>query len=197
MALLAAAALLGFAIAGQAQNAAASGAPVPDKPSDGVLELSAGPQGPRHPLVRSDPPTTDENGRPLWTGGVWLKLTNTTRGTVTVNDGSPEWFYWFEVLDSAGKLVPTTPRGDQLLAWRSDPNSGPRLASTLHLIPLESAGNAVDLAQLFQIKLGYAYTIQIKRTLDSRTFDDKGQPLPPESRELTYTLYVPGKNADQ
>jgi hypothetical protein len=62
---------------------------------------------------------------------------------------------------------------------------------------LEASTTTVDIASLFRIELGYAYTIRVRRRLDSRTADNAGKPLPPEGRELTYTLYIPGKNADQ
>jgi hypothetical protein len=189
--------LFGGPLAAQAQGTTSPGTQTPDKPSNGALELSAEPGGPRHPLVWIDPAPTDENGRQLWTGRVLLRLTNTTRGIVTVNDGAAEWFYSFEVLDSAGKLVPMTPLGVQVAARRTDTQSGFKPGSTLHLTPLESAVSAVDLALLFRVKVGYAYTIRIRRPLDSGTTDDKGKPLPPEGRELTYTLNIPGKNADQ
>jgi hypothetical protein len=189
--------LLVGACAALGQNRTSSGVPAVDRPSNGVLVLSAEPIESFHRLGRGAPPPL-EDGRQPWEGALTIHLTNITRRTVTLDVYSPQWSFAYEMLDSAGRLVLATPLGGEVAATRTG-----RLmlgflgGSTLHLAPLESADAWVDLAKLFQIKLGYAYTIKIKRVLDAATTDEAGKPLAPDQRELSTTVYIQGKNADR
>jgi hypothetical protein len=79
--------------------------PIPDQPSNRMLELRVKQAfDPEPPLRQNEPPR-----EPVWRGLIDVTLKNISRGTVRIEDGGIT--YQFSVLDSSGLPVPLTEYG--------------------------------------------------------------------------------------
>ncbi len=194
---LAAALLLVGALAAQKLNTSPFELDTPDKPSNGVLLLTAEPVSSSHPKGEAVPLLP--NGRIPWEGALNLRLTNISQGSITLNAFAPAYSFYYEVWDdNTRRRAPGTPLGKQIAgSQRGLLMLGFLGAETLHLAPGESYKGFLDLARLFQIKVGERYTIKIRRTRDSRTTDGSGKPLPTEKRDLSCTIHIPGDGVEK
>ena len=188
--------LLVCLVAAQEVNTAPLGLDDSDKPSNGVLLLSAEAVSSSHP--RGEAPSPLANGRKPWEGALMLKLTNISQTSVTLDVSSPVYSFYCEVWDAeTRRLVLRTPLGERVVVGQRGRVIHGGDLDTLHLAPGESYEGFLDLARLFQVKVGERYTIKIRRTVDSRTTDQSGKPLPKEKRDLTCTVQIVGDGVDK
>ncbi len=158
-----------------------------DRPSNGVLELSAT-QAP-DPQFRPDLFPPDH----IWRGIVAVALKNVSPFTIRLSEGMLT--YEFTVLDSSGKPVPPTEKGKELSSALQAAHSGhPPLfmgnVSTFDLRPGDTRTSTFRLSNLFEIQPGADYTIQVKYSWNMPKFDGAGRTI--TQRELTYTLKAKG-----
>jgi hypothetical protein len=158
-----------------------------DRPSNGVLELSAA-QAP-DPSVRPDlfPPDN------IWHGGVVVSLKNVSPFPIRLSEGMLT--YEFTVLDSSGNPVPLKEKGKELLAAQQAAHSGhPPLfmgnVSSFDLRSGDTRTGSYRLSNTYEIQPGADYTIRVKYSWDMPKSDSAGQPI--TQRELTYTLKAKG-----
>jgi len=188
--------LFGGALAAQKMNTSPFELDDPDRPSNGVLLLSAEAVRSGHPKGEAPPPLP--NGRQPWEGALILKLTNISPRIVTLDVSSPVYSFYYEVWDTDTRLrVNGTPQGERVAALRGGPLIGGGDSDTLHMAPGESYEGFLDLARLFRIKVGEHYAIKIRRTLDSKTTDELGKPLTQERRDLTCTIHILGEGVEK
>jgi len=168
----------------------------PDRPSNGVLRLTAEAVSTSHPKDVGDPPLLP-NGRKLWEGVLMLKVTNISQRMVTLDVDSAQISFYYEVWDVATrKRVLGTPYGERVAGWQRGPLMFTH-PDTLHLAPGEFYEGMLDLAKLFQLKVGGVYTVKIRRTIGARTRDEAGKPLSADNRDLTCTVQVTGDGVEK
>jgi hypothetical protein len=116
------------------------------------------------------------------------------RNTHLVERAWPE-AYGIEVLDSSGNPAALTEYGQKEAASRG-PNTYIGSVFVFDLEPSEERSIRMNLAAIWQIKPGQAYTIKVKRTL--RPVEEMDAARVPLRGELSATLEIPasaGANA--
>ena len=163
-----------------AQN---SSKPAGDRPSNGALELTLAPVIPK--LFVPHPPGTPVRDD-IWRGVIKATLTNISGATVRLVEG-----YWFrsysvEVLDSSGNPAALTEYGERELG---PPPGTLRLssASDRDLGPLETADSEMNLAAVWKIQPGQAYTIKVRRPFKGEDLDGTHKPI---QGDLSATLVI-------
>ena len=127
-----------------------------------------------------------------WRGIMRITVRNVSRGLVDLAEFSPAMEYDFNVLDSSGASVPLTEEGKKaLMASHDSLNrvSGPVTAITLG-ISGESTRD-VNLAQLYQLKPGQAFTVGIWRSKGLPAVDENGKPLKDVELRCTVEIALP------
>ena len=174
-----------------AQVMSPTAVPAPDQRSNDIFELRVRPVE----VQSSGGEGAPQQG--VWGGRLEFTLVNVSRGVKQVDEDSAAWAYECEVSDSSGKPVPMTELGKQMAAARVRPGSLSGPVARLTVRPLEGITSRLNVGLLYQIKPGYAYTIRVRRSHGLPVVDESGKPLPAQRRELSYTVQIPGKLADE
>jgi len=153
---------------GQAGTAAAA-----DKPSNGVLELSA------EPILGPDrrPESERHDVYGPWGGLVEVKIRNVSRGVVRLEETAMMSEFAIEVFDSTGAKVARTERG-RTAEGTDRSNPGFLLSLTVvELVPLQETARRLDLSSFFQVEAGQAYKVTLRRSRGLPKTDEAGKPL--------------------
>jgi len=124
-----------------------------------------------------------------WRGILRITIRNVSRGLVDLAEFAPAREYVFDVLDSSGASVPLTEEGNAAL-MANDPLN--RVSGPVSAITIAVSGELTrdtNLAQLYQLKPGQAYTVRIWRSKGLPTVDEGGKPL--RDPELRCTIKIP------
>jgi hypothetical protein len=154
-------------------------------PSNGVMEMSA------VPVVAPDrhPPSQVHEVFSPWRGLAVITIRNVSQGVVTFYDLGAESDFHAEVVGSNGEAVARTEFGKRV----ADPNW--ELTGTFvsvhqtRLAPLEETTIKMNIAKVFQIEPGHAYTVTLRRFRGLPKTNEAGKPL--QQIEIGCSFEVP------
>ena len=162
--------------------------PAVDHPSNGVLEMTLSPViqkvWVRHPQPQGA--TLEDD---VWRGQIKVTLRNASGAQVHVVEDNHWWLrYGVEVLDSSGAPAALTEYGIRELGARGP---GPYVtfggAAIGDLLPSEADTFEMNLALIWQIQPGQAYTIRVRRPLKGEDLDGLHKPI---QGDLAATLVI-------